>query len=133
MMFSINSSLSALMAYGKKMGVHANNISNMYSEDFKRSRAIIKEGPDQNVSVEIERVDSPEYPVTELNEGQLAENEAGHSEPNLENAPLLNQSNNVDLATEIVGVQVAQNAYEANIGVIETQDEMIGSLLDLLS
>jgi len=132
-MFSINSSLSALMAYGKKMGVHANNIANMYSEDFNRSRVIIKEGPDNNVSTEIERVDAPEYPVTDIDQGQVTENEDQPSETTLEDMPPLNQSNNVDLATEIVGVTVAQNAYEANIKVIEAQEEILGTILDLLS
>ena len=133
MMFSINSSLSALMAYGKKMGVHANNIANMYSQDFNRSRVIIKEGPDNNVSAEIERVDSPEYPVTDIDQGQVAENEDQPPQTTLEDMPPLNQSNNVDLATEIVGVTVAQNAYEANTKVIKTQEELLGTILDLLS
>jgi flagellar basal-body rod protein FlgC len=133
MMFSINSSLSALMAYGKKMGVHANNIANMCSQDFNRSRVIIKEGPDNNVSAEIERVDAPEYPVTDIDQGQVAENEDQPSETTLEDMPPLNQSNNVDLATEIVGVTVAQNAYEANTKVIKAQEEMLGTILDLLS
>lgn len=132
-MFSINSSLSALMAYGKKMGVHANNIANMYSEDFNRSRVIIKEGPNHNVSAEIERVDAPEYPVTEIDHGDVVENEDQPPETTLEDMPPLNQSNNVDLATEIVGVQVAKNAYEANTKVIKTQEEMIGTILDMLS
>ncbi len=133
MIFSINSSLSALMAYGKKMGVHANNIANMYSEDFSRSRVIIKEGPDNNVSAEIERVDAPEYPVTEIDQSDVVENEDRPPDATLEDMPPPNQSNNVDLATEIVGVTVAQNAYEANTKVIKAQEEMIGTTLDLLS
>ena len=132
-MFSINSSLSALMAYGKKMGVHANNIANMYSQDFNRSRVIIREGPDNNVSAEIERVDGPEYPVTEIDQGQVAENEDQPPEPTLEDMPPPNQSNNVDLATEVVGVSVAKNAYEANTTVIKAQEELLGTVLDLLS
>ena len=121
------------MAYGKKMGVHANNIANMYSEDFKRSRVVIKEGPDDNVSADIERVDAPEYPVTDIDHGEVVENEDRHPDPTLEDMPPPNRSNNVDLATEIVGVSMAQNAYEANTKVIKTQDEMLGSVLDLLS
>jgi len=132
-MFSINSSLSALMAYGKKMGVHANNIANMYSEDFNRSRVIIKEGPDNNVSADIERVDGPEYPVTDIDQGDGVENEDLSEETTLADLPPLNQSNNVDLATEIVGVTVAKNAYEANTKVIEAQEELLGTVLDLLS
>ena len=132
-MFSINNSLSALMAYGKKMGVHANNIANMYSEDFSRSRVIIKESPDQNVSVEIERVDAPEYPVTDVDQGPVAENQDQPTQTPLEDMPPFNRSNNVDLATEIAGLTVAQNAYEANTKVIKSQEETLGTILDLLS
>ena len=132
-MFSINSSLSALMAYGKKMAVHANNIANMYSEDFDRSRTIIKEGPNQTVSADIERVESPEFPVTATEEGQVAENDTRSSDPVPNEPPLSPPSNNVDLATEIVGVQLAKNAYEANTKVIKAQEELVGTILDLLS
>ncbi len=132
-MFSINSSLSALMAYGKKMGVHANNIANMYSENYDRSRAIIKEGPNHTVSADIDRVEAPEYPVTATEEGQVAENDTGPPEPHSNEPPILPASNNVDLATEIVGVTVATNAYEANTKVIKAQEELLGTVLDLLS
>ena len=132
-MFSINSSLSALMAYGKKMGVHANNIANMYSEDFDRSRAIMKEGPNQTVSADIETVESPEYPVTATEEGQVADNDTGPPDSNPDETPILPSSNNVDLATEIGGVTVAKNAYKANTKVIKTQEELLGTILDLLS
>jgi len=132
-MFSVNSSLSALSAYGKKIGVHADNIANMHSEDFKRSRAILKEGADQNVTVEIERVDSPQYPVTEISASQTADNQSNSAEAAFEDSLINSESNNVDLATEIVETKIAQRGYEANIKIIQTQEEMIGSVLDLLS
>ena len=105
----------------------------MYSDDYDRSRAIIKEGPNNTVSAEIERVESPEYPVTATEEGQVAENDTRPSEPGPDEAQILPSSNNVDLATEIVGVTVAKNAYEANTTVIKAQEELIGTVLDLLS
>ncbi len=58
MMFSINSSLSALRAYGKRMGVHANNVVNLHSTGFVKSRVVAKEGPGQTVTAEIDRVDA---------------------------------------------------------------------------
>ena len=116
-MFSVNSSLSALMAYGKKMSVHANNVANAYSEGFKRSRAILKEGGNHDVTVEIDRLDSPEYPVSDTSENQTVHNE----------------SNNVDLATEVVETKICQRGYEANLSFIKAEDEMTGTILDLLS
>ncbi|MFQ5970924.1 MAG: flagellar basal body rod protein FlgC [Alphaproteobacteria bacterium] len=37
---------------------------------------------------------------------------------------------NVDLATEIVGLQQAARTYEANLAVFRTADRMLGALID---
>ena len=116
-MFSVNSSQSALMAYGKRMGVHANNVANANSDGFKKSRAIMKEGVNNDVIVEIDRMDSNEYPASE----------------NPENQTVRNESNNVDLEEEMVGINICRRGYEANLSVIKTKDEMAGTILDLLS
>jgi len=118
MISSISSNLSALMAYGKKMGVHANNVANMNSEGFQKSRAILTENPEQHVSVEIERIASPEYPISET-----ADSQGITGEPD----------NNVDLATEITETIITQNGYEANTVMIKAEDELVGTILDLLS
>ncbi len=39
MTFSVDNNISALKAFGAKMGVTANNIANVESEAFKKSRA----------------------------------------------------------------------------------------------
>lgn len=39
----------------------------------------------------------------------------------------------IDPATEVVGSQVAQRGYEANLAVLRTSDEMVGTLLDVLA
>ena len=41
MVFSISSNLNALDAFGKKLGVTANNVANHQSEGFKKSEANI--------------------------------------------------------------------------------------------
>jgi flagellar basal body rod protein FlgG len=133
MTFSLNTSLSAVMAYGKKMGVHANNIANMYSEDFNRSRVRFTEGAGQTVTAEIEEVASPVYPVSGTDENQLNENESNPAGAASNDSLVDNTTNNVDLATEIVQTNIAQNGYEANLKIIQTQDEMIGTVLDLIS
>jgi len=43
------------------------------------------------------------------------------------------QADNIDLATEMVGVMTARRGYEANLPVIRAADEMLGSLLDILA
>jgi len=129
MMLSVNTSLSALMAYGKQMGVHANNIANMHSRDFNKSRALIKEGADRTVSVDIEQIESPAHPITGISESGIAENEPRSADTVPDDSLL----NNVDLATEIVEINIVQDGYKANLKIIETQNEMIGTILDLLS
>jgi len=51
MTFSIQSTLSAIKAFGTKMGVTANNIANVETEEFKKSTATLVEGPKKNVEV----------------------------------------------------------------------------------
>lgn len=116
MINTINSNLSALMAYGKKMAVHTNNIANMDSEGFKKSRAIITQSPYQTVSIETEQSESMFRPVSEVDDAQA----------------ILNNSNKVDLAEEIVGAEIARTGYSANLTLIKTAEEMAGSLLDII-
>jgi flagellar basal-body rod protein FlgC len=42
------------------------------------------------------------------------------------------ETSNVDLAEEIPNLMVTKRAYQANLKTIETQDEMLGSLLDTI-
>ena len=116
MIKSIGSSLSSLKAFGKKMAVSANNVANIESEGFKKSRAVIKEGRNNGVEVEITRDNSPGHPIIETIDGQTVEKELS----------------NVDLAEEIPQTIQCQRGYEANLKHIETQDEMLGSLLDII-
>jgi hypothetical protein len=44
------------------MGVHVNNVANIYSQDLSKSRVLMKEGSDQMVTAEIETVDSRVMP-----------------------------------------------------------------------
>jgi flagellar basal-body rod protein FlgC len=104
------------MAYGKKMAIHADNIANMNSEGFQKSDAIITQSHDQNVSIERQPVEPFIRPIS-------------GAEPTEE---IQNNSNDVDLAEEIVGLEISQTGYDANLAVIKTVDEMEGSLLDVI-
>ena len=116
MTFSIQSTLSAITAFGKKMAVTANNIANVESEGFKKSTAKLVEGPVNNVEVEIEQPDIPGPVVVDGADGQLTEREMS----------------NVDLAEEIPQTIVAQRGYEANLATLRTQDEMLKSIIDII-
>ncbi|MFC1825110.1 flagellar basal body rod C-terminal domain-containing protein [Thermodesulfobacteriota bacterium] len=116
MVASIGSTLSALNAFGTQMAVTANNIANVETEEFKKSRAVLEEGPNSEVQVEIEKIDTPGPIVTEVRDGEMIEKEMS----------------NVDLAEEIPRTITAQRGYEANLTVIKTRDEMLGTLVDIV-
>jgi flagellar basal-body rod protein FlgC len=116
MTYSIQSTLSAIKAFGEKMGVAANNVANVETEEFKKSRATLIEGPEKNVTVEITQPDSPGPVVVEAADGQLVKKELS----------------NVDLAEEVPQTIIAQRGYEANLAAIRTQDDMLKSVIDII-
>jgi flagellar basal-body rod protein FlgC len=115
MITSLSSTLSALRAFGKKMAVTANNVANVNSDEFKRSEAHLKEGEQGAVELEIRQIDS-EGPIMPANSDGMKDRELS----------------NVDLTTEIPNAFINQRAFEANLKMVETEDEMIGSILDIV-
>ena len=113
---SVNSTISALRANKTILGVTANNIANANTDEFKKSRAILKEGANGDVVVDINRVNTPGHRYQELEGDQLVEKE----------------SSNVDLEEELPEMMITQRTYEANLKVLQTRDNMLGSLLDIM-
>ena len=116
MISSVNSTISALQANRTRLGVTANNIANVNTDEFKKSRVIQKEGVQGDVEVEVNRVNSPGYRYDALEGNQLVEKE----------------SSNVSLEEELPEMMVTQRTYEANLKVLQTHDKMLGTLLDTL-
>ena len=116
MISSISNNLSALNAYGNGLAVKANNVANMDSENFKKSRAVYSEDENGGVKTEIQKVDQDNiFPA--------AASAADTSEA---------QPSNVDLSEEIPGMMIDQRGFEANLKAIQTKDEMLGSVIDLI-
>lgn len=116
MISSVNSTLSALQAFKTKMGVTADNIANVNTDDFKKSRANLEEGTNGEVRVDIRRVDTPGHPIQEFVDDQLVEKE----------------TSNVELEEEIPDMMVTQRTYEANLKVLQSRDRMLGTVLDIM-
>jgi flagellar basal-body rod protein FlgC len=116
MISPVNSSISALQAFRTKLGVTANNVANVNTEEFKKSRATFKEGVNGDVQVEIDRIDTPGHRYQELQGDQMVEVE----------------SSNVNLEEELPNLMVTQHAYKANLKVLQTYDQLLGSLLDTI-
>ena len=115
MISSVGSTISALQAFGKKMGVTANNVANVQSEKFKKSRAVLTEGQRNDVAVAVEKIDIPGPIINEVNGKETIEKELS----------------NVNLAEEIPQTIIAQRSYEANLKTLQTQDEMLKNIIDI--
>ena len=115
MIFGIASSVSALNAFGKKMATIANNVANVYSENFKKSRAIFKEEASGGVCVDIVRSETPGHRVFVEKDDEIVSKEGS----------------NVDLAEELTQAIIAKRYYQANVKSLNTQEKMSGYLLDI--
>ena len=113
---AVNGTLSALQAYKKSMGVTANNIANVNTAEFKKSRATMKEGVSGNVEVDVSKVNTPGLRYQELDGDQMVAKE----------------TSNVNLEEELPDLMVIQRTYEANLKVLQTRDKMLGTTLDIL-
>jgi len=107
---ALNIAVSSILALEKKLDVTANNIANVNTDEFKKSRVIFQSGDSSGISVTITKVDTP-----------------GTIQPNgLE-------SSNVVLAEEFVNLITTQHSNIANVRVIETEAEMQGHILDIFA
>ena len=113
---AINAALSALGALGIKLGVTADNIANVNTDGFKKSRAILKDTDLSGVTVSISRVDTP-----------------GSSIPSEDGSPQMKESSNVDLGEEIINLKTTKYAYLANLKTIKAEDAMLGTILDSIA
>jgi flagellar basal body rod protein FlgG len=115
MSLALNAALSALDAYGKKVDVTANNIANLNTDGFKKSRAVMQEADSSGVVVSISKVNTPGAPI-----------------PSEDGTGSVRESSNVDPAEEIVNLQTAKHGFEANLKTLKVENEMLGSLFDIL-
>ena len=116
MLQAFNSALTALRAFDTKLDINANNIANVNTDGFKKSRAILQEAPPGGVRVDLQQIQTPGI-LLGTNEKTGAELE----------------SSNVNLAEEFVDQIITRYAFEANVVSIKTADEMQQTLLDIFS
>lgn len=116
MIASIQNNISALQAFAKKMQVSADNVANVYSDDFKKSRAVLSQGQNNQVTVEITKVDTP-GPLVEDPQSTTGE---------------LKELSNTDLAEEFVQQIITEKGFSANAKTIKTYDEMLGTIVDII-
>lgn len=116
MISAFGSGVSAISAFSVKMNVSANNVANVNTDGFKKSRTTNKEGSSGGVEPDVDRIDTP-----------------GHTKPISDNGVIREvETSNVDLAEEFSASIATETAYKANLKSIQAYDEMLGSLLDIL-
>ena len=115
MMNAIYSGLSAIRAIQTKSQVNANNVANVNTDGFKKSRATLTEGENRAVTVSIRQVETPGPQVYE----QTASGSA------------LVEKSNVELSEELPEMMISRRALQANVKTVRAQDEMLGYLLDI--
>jgi flagellar basal body rod protein FlgG len=111
---ALDAAASALQAYDKKLQATAHNIANMNTEGFKKSRVILQEGHPGGVTASIQKIDTPGSPLVS------PENSA------------ISESSNVDLGEEMINLMTSKHAFQADLKIINAEEERIGSLLDVI-
>ena len=109
-----NIALTALSAFDKKNDVIANNIANVNTDGFKKSRVNMAETIPSGVKASTERVNTPGDIVT-IEGTKQAERE----------------TSNVTIEEEIIAQSVNTVNYEANLKTVQTAEEIQGTLFDL--
>jgi flagellar basal-body rod protein FlgC len=113
---AMGTALTALKAFDIKVDVNANNIANVNTNDFKKSRVDMQEATNGGVRVTISQIDTPGMEI----------------DPNPRTgAP--QQSSNVTLENEFVDQIVTRYSYTANTLTVKTADEMQKELMDIIA
>lgn len=115
MSVSFNASISALQAYGNRQAITAHNVANVNTDGFNKQRGQLQEQVPSGVSLTVDTVDT---------QGAIRMDQTAKGED-------LVETSNTELAEEMPNMIVDQRSFEANTAVVRTQDEMLGSLLDI--
>ncbi|UCH90403.1 MAG: hypothetical protein JSU60_04575 [Nitrospirota bacterium] len=109
------SALSGVQAGSRILGASAHNIANAQTENFKRTRTTLEESSAGGVIVSLS-----------------TDNRPGPQFTTGEDPFTLREGSNVELEEELIHTLEATHIIEANLASIRTQDQVLGSLLDIM-
>ncbi len=115
--------LSALSGYSKAAAVVSNNIANMYTEDFVKSRVVMQESRNSGVDVLVSKTKKTEITAEE----KRGTDPAGEHRPDYTKI-----GSEVNLAEEFVHLTLYQRGFEASLKSLETNREMLGAILHVI-
>jgi len=107
-----SSAVTALSAESVRLDVSASNVANVSTDGYRAMRVTNEATAGGGVRT---RIDEPATPA-----GQLLTGDDGRDRV----------LSNVDLGAEVVTQISAQHAFEANLAVLRTGDEMLKALID---
>lgn len=114
-MQGIHSSLSGLQLQTKKLDATSNNIANINTDGYKEKNIVPEEGKNGGVSSTLKTNEEPGPQVVETrSEGDRVV-----------------EKSNVNLPGQLVNLIESGRGFEANLKTLKTQDEMLGTLLDI--
>jgi len=114
MIQGISSALSALQVLGEKINTTANNVANANTPGYKNSSA---------------------YAIPSSSD---TGNAGGAALSEISGNPLISaeppaEESNVDIVEELTNLKLYQRSFEANLKVLETENEMKGDVINLKS
>ncbi|MFO7914042.1 MAG: flagellar basal body rod C-terminal domain-containing protein [Desulfotignum sp.] len=116
MISSIQNNSSAMHAFSNQIRASANNVANVLSDEFKSSRAHNVEAKPRGVSTVISK---------DTSAGPLVEDP-------IKNDGSLKELSNTDIAREMVQQMTALHGFDANAKTIQTRDETLGTVIDMI-
>ncbi|SDB29366.1 flagellar basal-body rod protein FlgC [Desulfonatronum thiosulfatophilum] len=123
---NISPNIQALHAIGLSRQVGANNVANMNTPDFKASRLSLETGP-EGLGVRPQAIDQDPTPGPLVPALEGATDEDGH------HATVwgLAEGSNTELVAEMVNSIRDERAFQANVAMVRTWDELTGTVLDM--
>ncbi|MFA7384427.1 MAG: flagellar basal body rod C-terminal domain-containing protein [Desulfurivibrionaceae bacterium] len=117
MISGIHSALSGLTAIQKKIEANVNNVANVNTDGYKKTRVTLQEQEPQGTQVVAQQIQTP---------GPLVPEQTSLGETMVEKS-------NVELSEELPSMMLSRRFFQANLKIVQVQDEMLGSLLDIKS
>jgi len=117
MISGIHSALSGLTAIQKKIDANANNVANLDTDGYKKTRVTLHGQEKQGIQAVVQQIQTPGPVVSE----QTPMGEA------------MVEKSNVELGEELPSMMLSRRFFQANLKIVQIQDEMLGSLLDIKS
>ncbi len=108
---------SGLSVSQRKIRVTANNIANVNTDGFKKSRTVLSTVQPHGVKAEVQQVETA---------GPSALKQTAQGEQSVERS-------NVDIGEEMVNLLSGQRGYEASLRTLKTAAKMVGSLIDVVA